>query len=555
MRVTGVSGIDQFGTFVPKRLDHIIQDLKIYMRLSHGPDLGLAPGDPDLNLVHGFAPEIRTAWTGMHASYLQSFITTAEGEALDQLCALLQIYRRQALKAIGSVTFSRQSAAPLGGINVPIGTIVATVSGIRFSTTAASSIPEASTSVSVGIEANEAGGDGTVGANTIQTLITTVSGVDSVNNPTATSGGRDREEDDELRARALGNPSLRGVATPNAIQSRLAAVALEAYVANNPLPNATSDKTVLAAGSGATNSQEIRTANSEAISRKFVVPSPGKWIQDFTLKVVHGGTAPTVTISIVGDSSGLPNDTLVSSECQLVGLAPANGTTSAVHMAVPHFYPAGTYHVKAKPTVGSFFLKGTAHVAGTDTGFHNGTSWALNTVIDLGAIGVLAGIGPHGIEAFVEGGTEDDIAAALLKALGGGTTTTGDIAKDPLDQSGNPQRVYFSRPTTQLIYADVSVKVTSDWDAVNGPNAIRDALVRYIGGTDSKGAVYTGLAMGEDVIWTAAIAAIQAITGVASVPVLKLDTVDPPVATTDVAIAPAVIQKMEPVAGIGVTTV
>src|SRR5688572_3058858 len=454
-----IHGIDNFGTFNPKRLDHIIEDLKIYLKMFHGPDLLLNPGDPDLELVHAIAPEFRTVWTAMQMSYLQSFLTTAEGDALDQFCALLQIYRRLALKATGEVTFSRDTPAPLGGITIPIGTIVATVSGIRFVTSEAVTIDEGDSSVTAAIEASEAGDDSNVGANTIQSLISTVAGIDSVNNAAAVTNGRDRESDTELRARALGSPSLRGTSTPDAIQARLAAVSIQAYVAVNRTRNSTADKVILAAGAGTVNGTEANAAQSEGVARRFTVAAPGAWIQDLVIRVDHGATAPTITAAIVTDNAGLPTATLADANLQLAGLTPGDDAEAPVHFPAPVFLEPGDYHARLIPTVGDFRLKGIAGAGAGDVSWFNGTVWAADTTINTGSIGILSGIGPNGIEAFVDGGDEDVIAATLLKALGAGTTTTGDIEKEPLDRSGNPQTVYFSRPDSQIIYAQVEITV------------------------------------------------------------------------------------------------
>lgn len=58
------------------------------------------------------------------------------------------------------------------------------------------------TATKAAVEAIEGGVDGNVGANTLVVMPDPPSGVESATNPASTSGGTDREEDDELRQRA-----------------------------------------------------------------------------------------------------------------------------------------------------------------------------------------------------------------------------------------------------------------------------------------------------------------------------------------------------------------
>lgn len=130
-------------------------------------------------------------------------IDYAEGQALEYLCALLNIVRREAEAATGEVVFSRSDTASTDYL-IPSGTIVQTngEQPIRFETTKTKSLLSGNSSVTVPIEAIESGLSGNVAADTIVTFESKPSGIETVTNPEATDGGTVRETDDELRERA-----------------------------------------------------------------------------------------------------------------------------------------------------------------------------------------------------------------------------------------------------------------------------------------------------------------------------------------------------------------
>lgn len=88
---------------------------------------------------------------------------------------------------------------------------------------------------------------------------------------------------------------------------------------------------------------------------------------------------------------------------------------------------------------------------------------------------------PHSIYACVDGGTDDDIAAALLanKSLGAGYN--GDITVSVVEPaSGQSYDVKFSRPDEINILIQASVKVVG---AITNPaQTVRDAIITFVNG-------------------------------------------------------------------------
>lgn len=132
----------------------------------------------------------------------RGFASTTFGQYLDLRCEEHGITRRPAVKASGQATFTGTA-----GTVIPAGTQVSTASSgaapaVFFATTSEATIGAEGT-VTVDIEAMEAGVSGNVAAGTITLLAQPVSGVTSVTNPAATTGGLDEEDDASLLARYL----------------------------------------------------------------------------------------------------------------------------------------------------------------------------------------------------------------------------------------------------------------------------------------------------------------------------------------------------------------
>jgi len=132
----------------------------------------------------------------------RGFASTTFGQYLDLRCEEHGLTRRAAVKAYGQVIFTGTPDTV-----IPAGTKVSTSSSeaapaIVFVTTSEATIGGEGT-VTVGIEAVEAGADGNVAAGTIIFLSEPISGVTGVTNAVATTGGLDEEDDAVLLSRYL----------------------------------------------------------------------------------------------------------------------------------------------------------------------------------------------------------------------------------------------------------------------------------------------------------------------------------------------------------------
>ena len=134
----------------------------------------------------------------------QMFAVTAEGEYLDRHAEDRGLSRKPAVKATGIVTFFVNEARN-EDIAIPYGSIVAasSVADCRFVTTSGGTLAAGSLRLSLPCIAETGGSQCNVAAEAIDVMVTNVIGIDGVKNTGETSGGVDRENDEELRARIL----------------------------------------------------------------------------------------------------------------------------------------------------------------------------------------------------------------------------------------------------------------------------------------------------------------------------------------------------------------
>lgn len=133
----------------------------------------------------------------------QMFVSTARGEYLDLHAAERGIERRGDSPSVGKVTFSVSEAA-LADIRIPKGTVVAEAGTLlRFETTADTVIYAGNTSATVSVKSMGNGRKYNVTKGCISVMVTPPSGVESVTNAEAFTGGCDSESDEHLRERII----------------------------------------------------------------------------------------------------------------------------------------------------------------------------------------------------------------------------------------------------------------------------------------------------------------------------------------------------------------
>jgi uncharacterized phage protein gp47/JayE len=133
---------------------------------------------------------------------------------------------------------------------------------------------------------------------------------------------------------------------------------------------------------------------------------------------------------------------------------------------------------------------------------------AVDDVVDVSSVfGVEnTGIVPDGegrpsgsYEITVRGGTDLDVATAILTSGPTGVETFGDIAVIVTDSSGRNRTINFSRPSLVEIWVRYELKVTANYD--DNQEAInKQRCLDYIGGVNPEFEESSGLNIGTDVL-------------------------------------------------------
>jgi uncharacterized phage protein gp47/JayE len=169
------------------------------------PEISAEPGTPERKIIDITAQAIAEANVDVFVQSYQYDVDTRVGQDLDDFLALFGMDRQAAKRATGRVTFSRGTPAP-APVLIPAGTQVsrpatAVSPQIIFQTVLDAVIPQGGIVTEVPVEAVAPGSSGNVPANTITSILSTVSNISGVTNDNATNNGRDDENDSEFKTR------------------------------------------------------------------------------------------------------------------------------------------------------------------------------------------------------------------------------------------------------------------------------------------------------------------------------------------------------------------
>jgi uncharacterized phage protein gp47/JayE len=230
----------------------VIAALKATLATSF-PQLELTEGTPEYDLfLQAPGVEFGRLYDESGNTSADQAISTASPTGLQRQGENFSKPLRSATKASGYVNFFRNTL-PVTNATVPIGTVVSTVVGqvssstpVQFRTTEEVTMYVALGStyintttgkyeISVQVEAVIPGSGGIVGASTITTILTAVSGFDGVYNPVATSGGTNDESSTDYAARLAEALAGNNVGTSSGyLQTVMAQDGVEdAYVSGN----------------------------------------------------------------------------------------------------------------------------------------------------------------------------------------------------------------------------------------------------------------------------------------------------------------------------------
>ncbi|KAF6585006.1 baseplate J/gp47 family protein [Paenibacillus sp. EKM211P] len=221
-------------------------------------------------------------------------------------------------------------------------------------------------------------------------------------------------------------------------------------------------------------------------------------------------------------------------EAGLSGNTP-EGTVTIIVNPVPEVTavnnPAAILGGRDKETDPEFRDKFSLSVAGGGSATGDAIRGAVLRVTGVRAAAVIinnkitpdaAGRPAKSYQVYALGGSDTDIANAILSVGAAGIESYGDISMQVKDLSGNLQPIKFSRAVVVPVHIKIQVYKSTSYPS-DGDDQVKSKLVRFIGGADLDGTVYAGLSMGEDVVMMRLAAAAYSIVGVEDV-VIELST-------------------------------
>lgn len=135
-------GSKQYGVtdsgYVPKPFARVLAEKLALARELFGPEIDLTSGSAIRKLLEISALEDARTWSALHETFQASFISTAQGQALDSLGAEIGISRPHE-NATGSVTIEMKEPLPgnLDSVEIPVGSRLVTPGGHHAFTTEA----------------------------------------------------------------------------------------------------------------------------------------------------------------------------------------------------------------------------------------------------------------------------------------------------------------------------------------------------------------------------------------------------------------------------------
>ncbi|MFZ4405740.1 MAG: baseplate J/gp47 family protein [Paracraurococcus sp.] len=153
-------------------------------------------------LMEAFARELAVCYEQLDIVWRAAYLETAEGQALDNVVALLGLERRRGGFLVGAVEFSRAQPAE-ADIAIPAGTLVAGRGVPLVQTTQAAVLPAGQTQVRVDVQSVEPSADGkSLHSSALTLMPRPIAGIESVRNSLDLVQRVRPEGDAELRARA-----------------------------------------------------------------------------------------------------------------------------------------------------------------------------------------------------------------------------------------------------------------------------------------------------------------------------------------------------------------
>ncbi|MCR8649044.1 baseplate J/gp47 family protein [Leptospira interrogans] len=192
-----MAGVTEQG-FIRKSREEIISDLETKYKTQFGSDIDLSILSEDGVRLRILADELDEIYQLTEDVFYSNFAHTAKGVSLDRVLNPLGSERQPAKRAIVGLRFSG-----VNGSFVNIGTICQTGNGLQFITIESGTVSGGTVLLNAQALNLNYGILGNVAANSITTINTAITGIDTVTNPEPGREGRVIETDSEYLNRFL----------------------------------------------------------------------------------------------------------------------------------------------------------------------------------------------------------------------------------------------------------------------------------------------------------------------------------------------------------------
>lgn len=489
----------------------IMDSLISALRAQFGNDIDVTPtGTARKILEAGLMLPLVETDASLDELHRQMFFESATSDNLDKIVEPIGFQRRPAKRASGVVNVAlggALSTPPEASPWIPAGgAVFVDTAGRKYENIADVNV-DGTNALSIPVRAVDLGVSGNISANAIidvQFTTTPVSqrwatNVVSFTNDAPFSGGRDRETDRLFRQRIRNSnaskpqSSLNGIIT---IVEELGDDVIATGIENDTDVGGTENKVFDSNGAG-TQSEALSVGATSKIAMRVPAGLARRFIQHFNTKVTHGASAPTFKVSINKSETGLPG-VIVYEHVMTSHYSPASGQVvgGSFHQG---FYPdpALDLWVVFEITAGNATFDGDATGTLGDVKVWNGSAW-VNSALRRLNLELIGGVPPHAFRLFISGGDANAIAEAIGTAKPAGIATDGLTVGTYTDNSGRPRSIYFDRPIITPVKMTITVTQTPAFEGT--ADALRDIIIEYVGGTDTKGVIHEGLLVNQKVV-------------------------------------------------------
>lgn len=135
-------------------------------------------------------------------------------------------------------------------------------------------------------------------------------------------------------------------------------------------------------------------------------------------------------------------------------------------------------------------------------------------VTENSTMATVGGIPPKSFESMLYGGVDAEIARAIFETKAAGMQAFGDFVIPVVDGRGISHNIGFSRVAEIQIYVKIDLTTDPLDFPTDGQAKIEKEVIKYIGGVDVDAVEYSGIGLGEDVVYTKIIGLCHSVGGV-----------------------------------------